>query len=492
MRLAFITLSLLILLSVKGLANNRVVLHIEGKKYGNIIMKLDTFDGRLQQKTLNIPGQSDDGRTWTFEYDDSSFSNMSRATFMEIDTSSSTTIYIGFDEVAAKDTLFASNVAFNKRQSEVTLRYYKTVMLDDAITLAVNKERYGTKRVGVDHFIVGDNNDPGIFAAIEGLHYRYCFFLPGQSYDDELAQYIAFTRKYPESKFLASMFARVLNHFHSKQDIKDFYQCFSKEIHQSIYGRYVEQFLDSTHTRFEFHTFENAFLPSSSSGNIEPIIRDSTKYNLVVFSASWCQHCRAEIPLLKKIYNEYSGQLEMTYVTIDQPQYLKNWRSLLENEHIPWRSLEASNQINEIEAKYFVMGVPFCFLVAPGGEKFKVIDVRKKEDYNDLASVLKTGDSTEDSKSAVSTNGENGTNVSPIASTPKSQASLLTESGQSRSANKILYVVNGLKTKLETVRKLDKNSIESIDVLNGKDNASAYSSGDYNQVVLIKLKKRQR
>ncbi|MDR0681042.1 MAG: hypothetical protein LBG15_04210, partial [Dysgonamonadaceae bacterium] len=37
--------------------------------------------------------------------------------------------------------------------------------------------------------------------------------------------------------------------------------------------------------------FENSILPSWDTGNLEPIIQDTSKYNLVILSASWCGPC---------------------------------------------------------------------------------------------------------------------------------------------------------------------------------------------------------
>ena len=488
MRLAFITFSLLILLSVKGFANDKVIFHFEGKEYKTIVMTLATFDGSSSIKTMAITGKSDDGKTWVFEYDDSSFENMCSATFKCIDETANISHIFFFDKVINKDTLSSGTITFSERQSEVNLRYYKTQIVIGGGTYNQSEKRYTDRRVVQDHFLVEGSNDSGILSAIECSNYIYCGFIPypGQSYEGQLNKYITITKKYPDSKLLAWIFVNQRNLFHSKQDIKTVYQCFSEKIHQSVYGKYIEDFLDSTITRFEFHTFINSYLPSSSTDSLEPIIRDSHKYNLIIFSASTCRPCRAEVPILKKIYNEYSSQLEMTYVTIDPPQYIGSWRSFLKNQQIPWRSLEASNNIAKTKTKYFVDGIPYTLLVAPGGNdlRVKTIDVRRQEDLNYLANVLNTQDLAKDSISATSENGDNGKSMGPKVLTQKSQAD-----SQKQLDGKILYVVDGLKTSLENVRKLDRNSIESIDVLNGKNNVSAYSNGDYNQVVLIKLKK---
>lgn len=93
------------------------------------------------------------------------------------------------------------------------------------------------------------------------------------------------------------------------------------------------------------------------------------------------------------------------------------------------------------------------------------------------------------SEKAMNIYGEKAKNGVITVLTKKYQASLQKKAIQPQSDRNILYVVDGLKTTLETVRKLDKNSIESIDVLNGKNSIRKYASGDYSQAVLIKLKK---
>jgi DNA-binding beta-propeller fold protein YncE len=61
--------------------------------------------------------------------------------------------------------------------------------------------------------------------------------------------------------------------------------------------------------------------------------------------------------------------------------------------------------------------------------------------------------------------------------------------GLTLGADGALYLVDGLKMTLDNLKKIDKNSIESIDVLNDKNSIRKYASGDYSQAVLIKLKK---
>jgi len=93
------------------------------------------------------------------------------------------------------------------------------------------------------------------------------------------------------------------------------------------------------------------------------------------------------------------------------------------------------------------------------------------------------------SEKAMNIYGERGKNGVVTILTKKYQAYLQKKAIQPQPEGKILYLVDGLKMTLDNVKKIDKNSIESINVLNDKNSIKKYASGDYSQAVLIKLKK---
>src|SRR5690606_41068829 len=53
-------------------------------------------------------------------------------------------------------------------------------------------------------------------------------------------------------------------------------------------------------------------LPTLSGQLRENIVLDSANYTLVIFSASWCAPCIAEIPLLKDIHKDLNNKLNLT------------------------------------------------------------------------------------------------------------------------------------------------------------------------------------
>jgi len=88
--------------------------------------------------------------------------------------------------------------------------------------------------------------------------------------------------------------------------------------------------------------------------------------NLIVFSASWCEPCHELIPILKGIYADLKDRLDFTYISMDEKKTANSWRKLLQDKDIPWRSLMAENEIDEVKLMYNPGGnIPLALLVYP-------------------------------------------------------------------------------------------------------------------------------
>ena len=199
-------------------------------------------------------------------------------------------------------------------------------------------------------------------------------------YDTKLDGYIDLVKKYPDSHCLIQQLYFILSYFKSKNDVQKVFDCFSQDNRNSFFGERINRYLTDNY-------FKNSILKTWDTGKSEAIIIDSTKYNLILFSAFGCRPCREEIPLLKQIYEDLSDQLEMTYVSIDYSITVDEWRKLMRKENIPWRSVLAEDDdIDNIIEKYHVAGIPYCLLVHPGGF-LEPIDVRNQEDKDKLYSL---------------------------------------------------------------------------------------------------------
>lgn len=185
--------------------------------------------------------------------------------------------------------------------------------------------------------------------------------LPG----DEFAKlYIEILRKYPASRSVLTLSSIGITP--NLSSLKEIYSTISPQLKESYYGKRIARqivFLEGD------TLFTNSMLPAWNSTNLEPIIKDSSKYNLVVFSASWCGPCHKQIPVLKEIYNYIHEYLEIVYVSIDELETLEVWKALMRKEKIPWRSVLAVNDVKEVQDKYDAKAIPLTLLVMPDGRK---------------------------------------------------------------------------------------------------------------------------
>lgn len=106
-------------------------------------------------------------------------------------------------------------------------------------------------------------------------------------------------------------------------------------------------------------------------GNIVKISDYRGKVLIVDFWASWCGPCRAEIPKVKAIAQEYKDNDKVAFLSISIDNKPNKWLEALEAENMPWKQLLASEAGKEAMAKYSFNGIPFIVAIAPDGTIFR-------------------------------------------------------------------------------------------------------------------------
>ena len=283
---------------------NKIIIHFEGKKYDNLDMVVKLYNGELDSNRETIHGKTKNGKTWSFVYNDSIYNNYTYVAFQRTNEKQTELEYIGFNRIINNDTLFAGGVSFSKGTSEVLIKYFKTKTIVNSSYFDEETKTQVKRKITQAHYLVNSDSDPALLSSIEAIGLKYCLFPnTGESeYKAQLEKYINMTKKYPKSRYFAWLLSNNVSTLKSKEDIHEIYNCFDLELKKSIFGEKINDFLISSNTVFEFDKFENFFLPSSVSSKPEPIIKDTSTYNLVIFSASWCSPCHKQIPLLKEIY----------------------------------------------------------------------------------------------------------------------------------------------------------------------------------------------
>ena len=316
------------------------------------------------------------GNSWTFTYPDNLYDKNIQFVIQE-DTAIDTPRYVGFKYICNNDTVGSAGLSFARKDTTIiNAVYLQTDTFPNIPKQDKNGKTYFTKRL-TDSYLLTSYQDKELLSILEASSsIFYCFKVDSSKYDSERNKFINLVKKYPDSHFLTRMLDYALYMFKTKGEVQKIYDCFSPDNKNSYFGKKIKLYLSDNY-------FKNSILKSGKTGKSEAIVTDSTKYNLIIFSASWCAPCIAEIPTLKKVYKDLSNKLDMTYVSIDETETEDEWERLMKKEDIPWRNVLAEEYINYIREKYHIPGVPYCLFVHPGGF-MEPIDVRDTAKLNYL------------------------------------------------------------------------------------------------------------
>lgn len=141
---------------------------------------------------------------------------------------------------------------------------------------------------------------------------------------------------------------------------------FSKEIQDSYYiKRMIER--KANQQRVSIGKQAPDFSLKSDKSEVISLSKYKGKYLLVDFWASWCRPCRAEIPNVKKIYEDYKAKgLEVLSVSTDTDE--KAWLKAVDQEQMPWAQVRDTKSVSKA---YNITYIPMIFLMDSNG---KIID----------------------------------------------------------------------------------------------------------------------
>lgn len=281
-----------------------------------------------------------------------------------------------------------ANMGVEDRVNYIYARYKeKTVFAGDLISTKINNK--DTSIMGdiicedFDLMLQNDHSDITIRAKDPYFSWFSNYYHEKRSYAEYLTFYKSLVQAYPDSRYLISGLANNLMNYKSVDDIKILYSLFSEKHKNTQWAKKIELFMS--------RKFENSSLSTLNQKGHEEVLQDQSKFNLIVFTASWCVPCLEEIPLLKEIHNDLGKKLIMTYISIDEQKNIPAFRKVIKQNDIPWRSLLAYEDNKKIKEKYFVKGIPHCILVYPDGE-MENIEVRQPDKKARLYEIVSNTD----------------------------------------------------------------------------------------------------
>lgn len=364
-----------------------ITFHLKGKKYDQLSLKADIGGPNHLSNNKFFIGQSTDGYNWTFNIPDSINKMIDYYAIVTKPYDSKTNTYYcaKFKGLTNSDPS-SYNFVFDEKCPSIEAKYIET------------KARSGVPGDG-NYFAVNDTiivdgisrsedifkvNFKGEDTELElSMKYPSFGFLDMDNYKTSVAEKSYIAQQYPDSKYLMRMFWNIAGDFKSVDDAKKIFDNFSEKNRSNGFGKEIGSYI-----KLYSSAFDNDSLKNSFSGSLEPIIIDFTKFNLIIFSASWCGPCHKLIPSLKEINNDLNDNLNMIYVSLDENNKVNDWIKLIKDNNIPWRSLLASGHTKEIEDKYDAADLPHMLLVNPD-KTVKKIDLRNKEDKEKLYQLVK-------------------------------------------------------------------------------------------------------
>jgi thiol-disulfide isomerase/thioredoxin len=128
-------------------------------------------------------------------------------------------------------------------------------------------------------------------------------------------------------------------------------------------------------TRFENSAARYAWpieLLVTDLGNKEIELNDYRgKVLMIDFWATWCPPCRAELPNLVEVYEEYNPKgLEIVSISLDYTDQtpIDAYKSWIDSAGMDWRhSYSGNGWDTEVVKRYYVGSIPAPFLVGPDG-----------------------------------------------------------------------------------------------------------------------------
>ncbi|MGN0280861.1 MAG: TlpA family protein disulfide reductase [Prevotella sp.] len=127
---------------------------------------------------------------------------------------------------------------------------------------------------------------------------------------------------------------------------------------------------------------------TSDNGNATRLSKviEAGKWNFIDFWASWCGPCRAAIPEVKKMHEEYGDRLNIVSLSVDKRE--ADWRKAMADEQMMWRQfLVPQTETKQMKDNYFIEYIPSLIVVSPEG-KIMLFTSEAKEAHRYLDTMM--------------------------------------------------------------------------------------------------------
>ncbi len=171
------------------------------------------------------------------------------------------------------------------------------------------------------------------------------------------------------------------------QTVDTMYKMLQGAALKGFYGKELSKMVSKLRSIEVGYMAPDFTLPDSTGKKNYSLSSLRGKYVLIDFWASWCGPCKAEIPFLKKAYENYKAKgFEIISVSLDDKR--PNWISALNQYAMPWIHVSDVKGFNSIvNDLYHVPSIPKTLLLDKTG-KIIATDLRGAFLEQKLAEIL--------------------------------------------------------------------------------------------------------
>lgn len=327
---------------------------------------------------LKIDGEKKEKGEWLFSISDSIYENLSEFELIPqtFDYSTNTSTRMIFQQEVNGKLYNLQQLNFNDSLKEIMLNYKEEIIYDSVAMSPPNGKFVWGKMKMIYFTLEKPIDNPDFLLRMDDPYYS--MFLNKDTiypYHIFYEQYLTKAKQNPGSRYYISRLASRLNSYKTKEDINCIYNCFTDKLKQSSFGKKIKLYIDEP--------VPNEKLVNTMTAKQEYVISDSSKYTMIIFSASWCNPCHRQLPLQKEIYNKLKGKLNLVTVSIDDNKDIEKWKYFVKKNAIPWKTL-ICNDAKSVREKYKVPSIPHCKLVHPGLKDIESFDLWNENDVKRL------------------------------------------------------------------------------------------------------------
>nr|WP_295864929.1 TlpA disulfide reductase family protein [uncultured Chitinophaga sp.] len=155
---------------------------------------------------------------------------------------------------------------------------------------------------------------------------------------------------------------------YTDKELGELVALFNKDVQRSETAGKLKKFIS---TRANFKGERSVLTASDTAGIKKSWLAPSSRFNLLVFWASWCGPCRNEIPALKKIRARFNEKdVHMISISIDKNG--ADWMQAVRYEAMPWEQVKVdSMEINHVKAGFNFSAIPLTVVTDRAGKEIK-------------------------------------------------------------------------------------------------------------------------